>query len=128
MAIRTIDKNIGTVAAWGDPDFDVNVHENYTSLKEIVPKINNSIDDINAVISTMNVTEKNTLTYKQNAKDSQDIAQQSAVAAQNSLNLTTQKVQEIEGYQFPTGLTYTPVEVDNKIEEKVLESFLGFNF
>jgi hypothetical protein len=128
MSIRTIEKNIGTVATWGDPDFDVNVQENYTSLKEIVPMINNSIEDINSVISSINTTEKNTLTYKQNAKDSQDAAQVSALAAQNSANTATQKAIEIEGFQFPTGVTYTPTEVDNKIEEKALESFLGFNF
>ena len=53
MSIRKIDKNIGTIPNWGDDDFDENVHENFTDLKTIIPAINNTIDDINALLATI---------------------------------------------------------------------------
>lgn len=54
MAIRKIDINIGTVPAWGDEDFDANVHENFTSLKNIVPRINDTVKDIDTVAKLLN--------------------------------------------------------------------------
>lgn len=54
MAIRKIDINIGTVPTWGDTDFDANVHENFTSLKNIVPRINDTVEDIDTVANLLN--------------------------------------------------------------------------
>lgn len=53
MSIRKIDKNIGTIPNWGDDDFDENVHKNFTDLKTIIPAINNTIDDINGLLATI---------------------------------------------------------------------------
>jgi hypothetical protein len=86
MTIRTIDKNIETVPTWGDDDFDANVHENFTSLKEIVPKINNSINDMNVVIedltSKIGTVDDSVITVT-NAKTDAVAAAEIAVIAKN---------------------------------------------
>lgn len=86
MAIRKIDKNIGTVPVWGEDNFDANVHENFTSLKEIVPQVNNSIDDMNVVIEDLNSkigTVDDSVVVASQAKTDAVAAAEAAVIAKN---------------------------------------------
>lgn len=86
MLVRKIDKNIGTVPAWGEDNFDANVHENFSSLKEIVPQVNNSIDDMNVVIEDLNSkigTVDNSVVVTSQAKTDAVAAAEAAILAKN---------------------------------------------
>lgn len=86
MSIRKIDKNIGTVPIWGEDNFDANVHENFTSLKEIVPQVNNSIDDMNLVIEDLNSkigTIDDSVVVTSQAKTDAVAAAEAAILAKN---------------------------------------------
>lgn len=86
MPIRKIDKNIGTVPVWGEDNFDANVHENFSSLKEIVPQVNNSIDDMNVVIEDLNSkigTVDDSVVATSQAKTDAVAAAEAAIFAKN---------------------------------------------
>ena len=86
------------------------------------------IDSQNASIAVQNssYSEINGWNINVNTKHNEIV-----ISASDTLKYRNDAVSardEIKGYVVPTNATYTPAEIDNKIQNTRLESFLGFNF
>lgn len=112
MAIRKIDTNIGTVPTWGDEDFDANVHENFTSLKNIVPKINNTVDDIDLAVNKMNILKNQAENIVSTADNSKNIAVQKASEASSSANQALIYKNQLQDYVIPAGTSYSVEQIN----------------
>lgn len=118
MAIRKIDTNIGTVPTWGDEDFDANVHENFTDLKTIIPKINDTVDDIDATVVL--ISEKDTA-----------ISQMKAGIESIKKDIDTKKTQidlkhqEVMSKVIPTEATYNETTIDGKVRMSQILNLIG---
>ena len=98
MAIRKIDRNIGTIPKWGDDDFDANVHGNFTDLKIIIPKINDTVDDIDLAVNEMNILKNQAETVTSTASNSATIATTKASEASTSANQALTYYNLLKGY------------------------------
>lgn len=118
MAIRKIDTNIGTVPTWGDEDFDANVHENFSSLKNIVPKINDTVDDIDATVVL--ISEKDTAISQMKA--GVETTKKNVEEIEKNINL---KHQEVMSKVIPTEATYNETTIDGKVRMSQILNLIG---
>lgn len=118
MAIRKIDTNIGTIPVWGEEDFDANVHENFTSLKEIVPKINNTVTDIDTTVNAINARELSVSSMKTSIE-----------ATKNNVDTLKQDIdlkhQEVMSKVIPTQATYNETTIDGKVRMSQILNITG---
>jgi hypothetical protein len=106
-----------------------------TNTSNFLPAINNWRTEINTLSTQINIVRNEINVFQINAKGSQDAA---ATHATNALSYKNDALlyrndalaakQSIDGYVIPTNATYTPEQIDTKIQNTRLESFLGFTF
>lgn len=84
------------------------------SVNEIVPQVNSTLSVMNGYYNTVN------------AKHSEVLTKHAEVLIYRNDALSAK--QAIESYVVPTNVTYSPAEIDAKIQTANLEDFLGFNF
>ncbi len=125
MTIRKIDKNIGTIPNWGDDDFDANVHENFTDFKEIIPSINNTVDDINLAVNEMNILKNQAETVTSTASNSAAIATQKASEASSSANQALTSKNAIQSYVIPAGASYSVEQINTQNSAMTKAQFIA---
>ena len=118
MSIRKIDKNIGTIPIWGNDDFDENVHENFTSLKEIIPKINDTINDIDSTVSL--ISQRDTTISQM--KISVEITKKNVDDLKKDIDI---KHQQVMSKVIPTEATYNEETIDNKVKMSQILNLIG---
>lgn len=114
MSIRKIDKNFGEIPSWGDDDFDENVHQNFKDLKEIIPKINITTDDINVAINEMNILKNQAETVTLTAQNNANLAVQKASEASSSANQALIYKNQVMGYVVPSGASYSIDQINTQ--------------
>jgi len=106
-----------------------------SNTSNFLPSLDNWRTEINTLSGQTNAVRNEINVFQINAKGSQDAA---ATHATNALSYKNDALayrndalaakESIDGYVVPTNATYTPEQIDTKIQNIRLESFLGFNF
>jgi len=111
MTISKITAFIKTVATWGDSDFDKNVHENFSSLKEMGPQINATAADIQAAGESIELIQNNINSTKEDIDTKKE-------------QIDT-KHSEVMGHAIPTEATYNTQTINKKVKMSQILNLTG---
>lgn len=118
MPIRKIDINIGTIPQWGDEDFDANVHENFISLKQIVPKINDTVADIDNTVLLITAKESGI----SGMKTSIETTKKNVDDLKKDID---SKHKEVMNRVIPIEATYSETTINDKVRMSQILNLIG---